>query len=190
MRRGFKAEAERRALQLREQLGATPIDALDLDLTAAALGVPVRSAADFVPVEQLEQLRAIQPDAFSAGTFKLADGGYVVVFNPLHSDARIRSDVAHELAHLLLEHQTRALERVGDFGFFTCNAEQEEEANWLAACLLLPREAMVAAARRRLSIATIAREYKVSEQMARFRLNASGALVQMRRGRSARAARS
>lgn len=148
--------------------------------------MPVRDAGEFVPRERLKALAAIQPDAFSAGTFRLEDGRYVVVFNSLHTPTRVRSDIAHELAHLLLEHETRSLERIGEFGFFTCNAEQEEEANWLAGCLLLPREAAVRTVRRGWSAAKVADEYGISEQMARFRLHASGATVQVRRARAAR----
>jgi Zn-dependent peptidase ImmA (M78 family) len=188
MRRGFKAEAERRATKLREQLDLDPLERLPMKAVTAKLGVPVHSAEEFVDRALLDSLAEIQADAFSACTFQLPAGGYVIIFNPLHSPERIRSDIAHELSHLLLRHETRAVEQVGTVSFFTCDAEQEEEANWLAACLLVPRAGVVRAAQGHWSTTRIASQYQVSEAMARFRLHASGAMLQAARARRARAA--
>jgi IrrE N-terminal-like domain len=91
---------------------------------------------------------------------------------------------------LLLDHKVRTIERVGDLKFLTCDVEQEEEADWLGGCLLLPRELLLKAAFKGLSAQAISDKYKTSEPMARFRLNASGLLVQVGRAKSARARRS
>jgi Zn-dependent peptidase ImmA (M78 family) len=183
MRRGFKAEAERIANQLRQDMGlpsAVPAKALWL---AEHMGVTVRSADELVDRRRLEELAEIQPDAFSAATFRLPGGHIVVVTNPLNSPGRVNSDLAHELAHLLLNHRTRRLESVAGMRFFTCDQEQEEEANWLGGCLLLPRELLLAAARKGWSAQRISEEHDVSLPMARFRLNASGVLIQIGRER-------
>jgi Zn-dependent peptidase ImmA (M78 family) len=111
----------------------------------------------------------------------------VVVFNPLHSPGRTRSNQAHELAHILLDHDVRTIEQVGNFKFLTCDTEQEEEADWLGGCLLLPRDLLMSAAWKGMSPADIADKYETSEQMARFRLNASGVLVQVGRAKAAKA---
>ncbi len=141
----------------------------------------VTSAADLVPLADLRQLQRIQPDAFSAATFRLPDGRTVVVYNPLHSDGRTRSDVAHELAHVALQHETRTVERIATVNFFTCDPVQEEEANWLAGCLLLPRLALVRAARLGWSADKVAKVFEVTQTMARYRLNVTGALRQVQR---------
>jgi len=62
----------------------------------------------------------------------------VTVYNPCSEASRTSSDLAHELAHLLLNHDVRELQQIAGHTFFTCNHDQEEEANWLAGCLLLP----------------------------------------------------
>jgi Zn-dependent peptidase ImmA (M78 family) len=67
----------------------------------------------------------------------------------------------------------------------TCDVEQEEEADWLGGCLLLPRELLLKAARKEMTPADIAATYETSESMARFRLNASGVLVQLGRAKVA-----
>src|ERR1700694_402211 len=48
------------------------------------------------------------------------------------------------------------------------NEDQEQEADWLAGCLLLPRDALLAIRRRRLSDEETCSEYGVSPAMLRF----------------------
>jgi Zn-dependent peptidase ImmA (M78 family) len=63
----------------------------------------------------------------------------------------------------------------------THNKEQEDEANWLAGSLLLPRDALFSIRRRRLTDEEACQEYGVSLAMLRFRFNASGVDIQLRR---------
>ena len=53
----------------------------------------------------------------------------MIVHNPVHSRGRVSSDLAHELAHIILDHDVRSIERAGKLRFLTCDAEQEEEAD-------------------------------------------------------------
>ncbi|MDS0133210.1 MULTISPECIES: ImmA/IrrE family metallo-endopeptidase [unclassified Amycolatopsis] len=186
MRRGFKSEAERLADRTREELGLAPTDHLPIRDLATFLGVPVYAADELVDPAELDELDQLQPGAFSAATFHLPDGGIVVVNNPKNSAARTNSDIAHELAHLLLNHDVRDIQQLAGETFFTCNPEQETEANWLAGCLLLPRALLLREAYADSSAETIAEKYEVSVQMARYRLNTSGVMLQVRRARSSR----
>lgn len=181
MRRGFKAEAERIATGIRQEMGLKADQPADSTAIADFLGVDVRSADALVPRKQLEDLAALQDDAFSAATFRLPTGRVVVVTNPLSSSGRTNSDLAHELAHLILNHRMRRVEALEGMRFFTCDVEQEEESNWLAGCLLLPRELLLRAARRSMGAEQIAKQCLVSVPMARFRLNTSGVLIQVGR---------
>lgn len=58
------------------------------------------------------------------------------------------------------------------------NPKQEDEANCLAWSLLLPREALVRAKKRKLSPVQIAEQYGVIETLVSFRLNTSGVAAQ------------
>ena len=187
MKRGFKSEAERLATGLRELVGCNDTDPAPLGAVADELGVEIVAADELVDRERLEELQELQPDAFSAATFHRPGGTPVIVFNPLHPPGRTRSNQAHELAHIVLKHNVRTIERVGSLKFLTCDVEQEEEADWLGGCLLLPRPLLLQAAKKGLDPAAIAKKYETSEQMARFRLNASGVLVQVGRARAAKA---
>lgn len=186
MRRGFKTEAERQAAAIRERLGCTEAEPVPLDAFASDLDTRIVPADKLVPIERLQELQELQSNAFSAATFRVGDGRRVIVYNPLHSPGRTRSNQAHELAHIALGHSLRTIETVGELSFVTCNVEQEEEADWLGGCLLLPRPLLLQAAYQGKSAAQIAQEYETSEPMARFRLNASGVLVQVGRARAAR----
>lgn len=178
MRRGFKADAERLAAKVRDEMGlgiSDPLDAIEL---AGHIGVAVRPADELTTLAKLRALEELQPGAFSACTFQV-NGRSTVVYSPLASKGRTQSDIAHEIAHILLGHEVKAVETLGGVSFFTCDADEEQEANWLAGCLLLPRALLVDAARRGLDSAAIARDYAVSEQMAAFRLRTTGVTRQI-----------
>jgi Zn-dependent peptidase ImmA (M78 family) len=183
MRRGFKTEAERLADRMRAQLGLRAHAHMPIRDLAAHLDIELHSAADLVSFAELEELNQLQPGAFSAATFHLPNGRTVVVCNPYSDPGRTNSDIAHEIAHILLRHEVRELQQIAGHTFFTCNPEQEEEANWLAGCLLLPRALLLREAYAGSDPATIAQKHHVSVPMARFRLNASGVLLQARRAR-------
>lgn len=183
MRRGFKSEAERLADRVRTQIGLRSDAPPDIRQLAAHLRVEVIDAQELVGMDSLRKLENVQTGAFSAATFHLAGGRTVAVYNPCNEPARTKSDIAHELAHVLLSHEVRELQQIGGHAFFTCNPEQEEEANWLAGCLLLPRELLLRHAYAGADAKALADTAGVSLPMARFRLNTSGVLLQARRSR-------
>jgi Zn-dependent peptidase ImmA (M78 family) len=80
----------------------------------------------------------------------------------------------------------RSVQTIGGVSFFTCDADEEQEANWLAGCLLLPRPLLYQAARRGLDAVDIAETYSVSEQMAAFRLRTTGVTRQLEAARARR----
>lgn len=186
LRRGFRAEAERMAAAVRADLALQPADPLPLDNAARARGVNVVSAADLVAAERLADLERIQAYSFSACTFVI-DGGFVIVFNPLRSEPRRRRDVAHELSHLLLEHELTEIREVAGVPFRTCRADQEEEATTLGGTLLLPRPLLLKAVAGGMGVEDVASAYAVTLEMARFRLNTTGVARQIERTRSRRA---
>lgn len=179
MRRGFKAEAERTAEAIRTEMGkraSDPLDAVDL---ARHIGAEVRCADELTSLEKLETLEDLQPGAFSACTFTIGDR-HVIVYSPLASAGRTQSDISHEVAHIVLKHEMKSVETLGSMSFFTCDPEEEQEANWLAGCFLLPRRLLYIAARRGLDATGIAATYTVSEQMAAYRLRTTGVMRQLK----------
>lgn len=160
-----------------------PSDHVDAVELARHAGAEVRRADELTSVAKLQHLDDLQPGAFSACTFSIGDR-HVVVYNPLASSGRTQSDIAHEVAHLLLNHSVKSVETIGGVRFFTCDPDEEQEANWLAGCLLLPRPLLFQAAKRGLDGAAIAAECNVSETMAAFRLRTTGVERQLAASRS------
>ncbi len=168
-------------------MGLRSHDLLDIRQLAKHLNVEVIPADQLVDHARLRELERLQPGAFSAATFHLPDGRTVAVYNRCNDDpGRTNSDIGHELGHILLDHDVREIHQLVGHTFITCNPEQEEEATWLAGCLLLPRPLLLREAHNGTSAEAIASKYQVSPHMARFRLNTSGVLLQARRTRANR----
>ena len=186
LRRGFKSEAERIARDVRTELGMKATQSVGPAFLARLLGIEVRAGDELIPRERFSELESIQPDSFSACTLRPSPDRLVVVYNPLSAESRRRSDVAHELAHALLDHDLSRVERLGDVTFLSCDPTQEEEAAWLSGCLLLPRALLLAEVRRGASAKDIAKRCGVSERMAQYRLDVTGVARQnqalMKRG--------
>ena len=170
---------------------------MPLQQLAAHLKVAVLAGDKVLPggVEPFRALHREQRGAFSAVTFTLPDRRIAVIYNPItydgelldpdtaRTDGRTRSNIAHEFAHLVLGHQLREVKNIAGHPFFTCDPEQEKEANWLAGCLLLPRRLLLEAARRGDPEEVVAATAQVTEEMVRFRMNTSGVRMQAARGR-------
>ena len=181
LQRGFKAQAERTAADVRDELGLKLDDRLDpLDL-ARHLDIPVLSLSalpDIAPgikgiADAVAHLHRTERGALSAVTV-FCGAARAIVNNDAHLPARQASNLAHELAHgLLLHPPAPALDRRG------CrlwNQDIEDEADWLGATLLIPGPAARAAARRRLTHEQVADKFGCSTEMARWRMNMTGAL--------------
>lgn len=185
MRRGFKAWCERAAADYRRALGVPPTGPLDPRRLAAHLKVRVTPPHGIPTLSPsaLRQLTEVDPGSWSAVTL-VRDDARLVILNSAHSEARQRSSLAHELAHLLLNHTAdRAL--LPDAGLLfrsSFDREQEEEAAWFAGCLLAPREGLVSASRRSPSEKALAARFEVSEALIGWRLGTTGVLRQIRRG--------
>ena len=178
LRRGFKSEAERIARSVRTELGIGAAKPVAPEILAKLLGIEVRAGDELIPRERFGELDNIQPDSFSACTLRPSADRLVVVYNPLSAKSRQKSDIAHELAHVLLEHDLSRVERLGDVTFLSCDPTQEEEAAWLSGCLLLPRALLLAEVRRGADAEEIAKKCGVSERMAQYRLDVTGVVRQ------------
>ncbi|OLD81457.1 MAG: hypothetical protein AUI33_00995 [Ignavibacteria bacterium 13_1_40CM_2_61_4] len=89
----------------------------------------------------------------------------------------------HELGHILLGHEAARVDVAedGSLVLFTYDKDQEDEANWLAACLLLPRAALLLIRKEGGDLRESAKEYGVSQVMLQYRLNVTGVEYQARR---------
>ena len=178
LRRGFKSEAERIARRVQTDLGLGAAEPIAPELIAELLGIEVKAGDELLSRERFQELEDIQANAFSACTLRPSPDRTVIVHNPLSPTTRQRSDVAHELAHTLLDHELSRVQRLGEVTFLSCDPVQEEEAAWLSGCLLLPRALLLTEVRRGVGAREIARKHGVSERMAQYRLDVTGVMRQ------------
>lgn len=190
MRRGFKEEAKRLALEVRGELGLGPLDRLDPRALAALYGIPVYTISGLAG--RCDPATVAWLDGPGRPTFSAAlvpcGTARIVVENDRHAETRRVSNLSHEMAHILCEHEfTKALLtadkcRAGD-------PDDEAEADWLGGELLITYTAALAAARAGWDDQQVAVLYGVSVPRARMRMNASGARTVVRRQAEHRARR-
>jgi hypothetical protein len=173
VRRGFKSEAERKSLAERQALGLSGSDRLDPHALAARHGVVVWALERLRPTipDDVDHLLVVDGSCFSAATV-IRDGRAMIVFNESHAPGRCANSITHEVSHLILEHPpVSAFDAFGNRNF---PKALEEEATWLAGCLLVPGEGLVTVLRSVGHDHTRAADhFGVSVQLLRWRVNAT-----------------
>ncbi|NKL98013.1 ImmA/IrrE family metallo-endopeptidase [Rhizobium leguminosarum bv. viciae] len=136
----------------------------------------VLEAADLdLEPEHAEQLLRRDPNSWSGMTL-FEDGEHVVVLNTSDSQARKCATLMHELAHILLDH-TPADVDVSPSGLVLLSdysSEQEDEADWLGAALLLPETALLHHRGSGRTISEIAALFEVSVDLCTWRCRMTG----------------
>jgi len=186
LRRGFKAEAEAYACDFRKELGLRASQPMDMFLLARHLEVPVVSLRDLAQDLQPTVYKHLTTSAtgeFSAVTLIRGCAKHIV-YNNAHAPTRQQSDLAHELAHIILGHSPSELTK--ESGGRHYNKELEDEAACLSGVLLLPRAAAISVVASGKSVEQAASEFNISVKMMTMRLNQSGAKTIMSRSSSYR----
>lgn len=187
MRRGFKTEAERIGAELRCELGLTNGDRLDPFELARHLAIPVYELRDIsaaLPQNTFyDYFSTIDQDSFSAVTV-FSGWKRFIVHNEYHHPNRQASNLAHEISHTVLEHEPTPLAHANGHRYW--NSDVEQEATWLGAALLVPREATLNMLKSNWTVAQIAEHFGVSEALCRWRIVQCGIDKQTARWRSYR----
>jgi Zn-dependent peptidase ImmA (M78 family) len=186
-RRGFKTEAERIAAELRGELGLGPLDRLDPFCLAEHLAIPVIPLSHFSRNGSTPSFVKLfltrETDAFSALT--LFNGARrLIVHNDAHAETRQASNITHEISHCILEHAPAPV--LSSEGCRYWDTGIEQEADWLAGALLIPRLGALTFTKRGWTAERIALNYCVSEALCRRRIHETGVAIQTARWASAR----
>lgn len=170
-RRGFKTEAEKIACEIREKIGLSPIDRLDLNAVSNEFEIDILAMTELPCDSSLFQ--SAQNGKFSA---MMAHAGFqtAIVHNDTHHEHRQRSNISHEFAHCFLGHEGCTL--MDEDGSRSHNGAIEAEANFLGGALLLPKAAALHILKNGLS--SQARSiYGISKPMLDYRMRVSGAQI-------------
>lgn len=184
MKRGFKSQAEDRAVAIRHELGLHPCARLPSEKLAEKLRVRFVSPADIpgMTPEMLNQLLQVGSSEWSAVAIKI-ESETLVIENTSHSPKRRESTRFHEMSHLLCGHRPSAFVEVPGMGVLTrgYQQDQEDEADWLGRCLHLPKPVLGFCLNRGWPVERISEEFLASHELVNYRLNKSGALMIRRR---------
>ncbi|NNM45225.1 ImmA/IrrE family metallo-endopeptidase [Knoellia sp. DB2414S] len=163
------------------------MDALDPWRLAELYGVRV-VALGALPLDHSirEHFRSVRPQVFSGALLPHRNGAFIVE-NDAHPLARRRSTMGHEMAHVVGEHKF-GTSLVNERGCRTADKVQEDEAAEISGELLIPFEAAKRLARQKATDTEVALRFGVSLELARWRMNATGARLIARRANSYRRA--
>ncbi|MER5494875.1 ImmA/IrrE family metallo-endopeptidase [Streptomyces sp. NPDC002490] len=178
--RWTKRALEGLALEERQRIGADLHDPLDLTRLTDEWGVRVYELSDLAAhgcsPAALDYFSSAGAGQWSAALVPAGTGCFILV-NSSHTPQRRRSNIAHEMGHLLLEHEFSGL-LVSDGGCRSLDPAmkvKEQEAHDLSAELLIPKSAAIKAAFDNLDDPQVAQRFDVSVEFARMRMNSSGA---------------
>jgi Zn-dependent peptidase ImmA (M78 family) len=170
----FCERAELLALRWRAKLGLSERERLDpYELVEEMEEVAVMRMADVrgFSADHLAELHAPDSRALSAITVVRGERKLIVI-NESHTTERQINSLTHELAHLLLAHPpSSAFDALGNRLFPKL---MEDEADWLAACLLVPADAIEVSLREHGSQHAAAAHFGVSIELMRWRCNSYG----------------
>jgi Zn-dependent peptidase ImmA (M78 family) len=102
-----------------------------------------------------------------------------VVQSNFTSKKRQASDLAHELAHILLRHDPSTISWIEGQRHFDPIAE--EEAKWLGPALLISEESALWIASHQIAVAQASDLFNATEDVVRMRLNVTAALRRSRK---------
>lgn len=182
-RRGFKTWCENAAGGYRRDLGLPREAALDPRVLAKKLGVEIKTPQDIPGVDAwvIKQLLVEDVSSWSAVTLCIGKK-CLIISNCSHSSERQNSNLAHELAHIILEHEPKKM-FVSSDGLMMLrdyNSTHEEEAGCLSTTLLVPREGLLVQMKRGATDTEIASFFGVSLDLLRMRKNITGVTRQLR----------
>ena len=183
-RRGFKSQCERRSVEFRKQFGLSKDAALSAGALAEELAVTVWSVNDVRGVSTVANRVLVDANDRSWSALTMRFGPHhLIVYKPVSSCGRRNSVIMHELSHIILGHELAPAYILDDGslvpGIF--NQDQEDEADWLAGTLLLPRPALMSIRRRGISDSAACQEHLVSHEMLKWRFRMTGVDYQFAR---------
>jgi hypothetical protein len=185
-----KAAAARLALEVRSEIGLDAHEPLDPLVLAEQYGIPIYCLGDLhlhgLSVEAIAHFSGSASARFSAALIPIGTRSCCIIENDGHAPTRRRTNLAHEMAHVIREHEFPSGAVLGPDGCRSVAAGVEEEADWLGGELLITSESALRLARQDATDEAVAERYGVSSRYAAMRMNASGVRKRVQRERQRR----
>ena len=180
-KRGFKAEAERNAVNYREILNIDSKAPLPAKILADYLDIKVVTPSAIFPKNSNSLNTLSSSNNWSALTLVCKSGKRLIIHNDRHSLPRQESNIMHEIAHVLCKHESPNKSLLDGIGILMrdYNETQEKEAEWLGGCLQIPRDALMWSLKKKMNNNEIADFFNASVDMVTFRINTTGVQRQL-----------
>ncbi len=177
LRRGFVTEANSWACDLRREMNLLPQNPLCPWATCKHLGIRIYKLSEIKQcVERTLLFERRKGCGFSAAVCFEGIRAFIVI-NDINDPKRQASDIAHELAHVLLRHPPSHPFHANGIREFL--PEHEMEAERLGPTLLVSDEAAVDACRMisrgEHTLPSLSDEWGITREVLRMRINLSGA---------------
>jgi Zn-dependent peptidase ImmA (M78 family) len=123
-------------------------------------------------------------ESWSAATLRNGNASLIII-NDGHALTRQNNSLAHEIGHIVLRHEPAKMYVTPDglMMMSEYNPIHEEEADWFAGAILVPRDALLDAAARGLTDRVAADYFGVSNEVFQMRRNRTGVDIQLSRRR-------
>jgi hypothetical protein len=186
LRRGFKTWCENSARGYRRELKLSLVSPLDPRVLARHLGITIWTPAEIPGInpKDVDHLTVAARESWSAATLRNGNSSLIII-NDGHASTRQNNSLAHEIGHVILRHEPAKMYVTPD-GLMMMNEYNlihEEEANWFAGAILVPRDALLDAAARGLTDRAAADYFGVSNAVYQMRRNLTGVDIQISRRR-------
>jgi hypothetical protein len=186
LRRGFKTWCENSARGYRRELKLLPVAPLDPRVLAQHLGITIWTLAEIPGInpKDVHHLTVVARESWSAATLRNGNASLIIINNG-HALTRQNNSLAHEIGHIVLRHEPAKMYVTPDglMMMSEYNPIHEEEANWFAGAILVPRDALLDAAARGLTDSVAADYFGVSNAVFQMRRNRTGVDIQLSRRR-------
>ena len=168
----FRRRCESIATEQRQLLDLKAFEPLPANLLATRLNAKI-STPQQVPNLDPKHIETLNSNQFSAAI--ISDNPLWIIYNSTHAPARRESNLMHELAHVLLNHQMVGFN--SQTGQPLRIEQNEDEATYLGGCLQIPRRGLLWTLQKKMTITEIAKFFGASEEMVQFRSNVTGVKI-------------
>lgn len=167
---GFRQRCEAISTDIRFAMHLRPFDRLPAEVLANHLGATLLAPEDIPGVSATQVAVLLASNQWSAAIISRCP--LRIMLNPNHSSDRHESNLMHEYAHVLLEHDMVAFDL--ETGLPHRREKDEDEATYLGSCLQIPQRGLLWAKQTGLTLPQTSNHFGASEAMVRFRCNVIG----------------
>jgi Zn-dependent peptidase ImmA (M78 family) len=124
-----------------------------------------------LPDAEIEQVKLLS-NSNNWSAVIICKNPLVIVHNSRHAITRQNSNLMHEFAHIILNHEMVPYDP--STGLPQRRQQDEDEAVYLGGCLQIPRRGLLWAIQKKMTIDRIALHFNASQDMVQFRMNVIG----------------